>query len=193
MTYGIQREDADIVAKIGKVMPTSTAVSVSDKSRPGKPLDFELNVGGLFNVSNALAAITVARIHNIDDRHIIEGLSKMQPVPGRFESVPTNGRGFDVIVDYAHTPDGLENVLSSARRLNPARLIAVFGCGGDRDKTKRPIMGEIAVRLADRVVVTSDNPRTENADSIIDGILEGIEGGASNGKVVVEPDRRCCN
>jgi UDP-N-acetylmuramoyl-L-alanyl-D-glutamate--2,6-diaminopimelate ligase len=103
--------------------------------------------------------------------------------------VPTNGRGFDVIVDYAHTPDGLENVLKSAQSLNPKRLIVVFGCGGDRDRTKRPIMGKIAAELADRVIVTSDNPRTENPESIIDEILNGVDANLRTQKVTAQSDR----
>ena len=105
-------------------------------------------------------------------------------VPGRFETVD-DGQPFAVLVDYAHTPDSLENVLSAARGLTERRLIAVFGCGGDRDRGKRPLMGEIARRLADRVIVTSDNPRSEDPEAIIDEILAGAGPGAEH-----EVDRR---
>jgi UDP-N-acetylmuramyl-tripeptide synthetase len=103
--------------------------------------------------------------------------------------IETGDKGFDVVVDYAHSPDGLENVLRSSRALEPKRLICVFGCGGDRDPTKRPKMGKIAADLSDLVVVTSDNPRSENPDSIIEQILTGIEDGRENPNVVVEVDR----
>ena len=108
-------------------------------------------------------------------------------VPGRFEPVDA-GQPFAVLVDYAHTPDSLENVLSAARMLTGGRLIAVFGCGGDRDREKRPLMGEITARLADSCIVTSDNPRSERPEAIIDDILAGIPEGADG--VRVEPDRR---
>jgi len=104
---------------------------------------------------------------------IIECLSYSPQVSGRFEKVDA-GQEFMVIVDYAHTPDGLQNVLSTARELQPARLIAVFGCGGDRDKTKRPIMGAIGAELADYCIITSDNPRTEDPDSIVEMVAEGV-------------------
>ena len=110
-------------------------------------------------------------------------------MPGRFELIDTGGRGFHVVVDYAHSPDGLENVLKSARALNPARLICVFGCGGDRDRKKRPLMGGFSATLADLTVVTSDNPRSEHPDAIIADILAGIDGGAANAGIIVDADR----
>jgi len=120
---------------------------------------------------------------------IRNGLESLAGVPGRFELVPTGGRGFTVVVDYAHSPDGLENVLKSARALSPLRLVCVFGCGGDRDPKKRPQMGRISSELADVSVLTSDNPRSENPDAIIEDILAGIEGGRGHGGVVVQADR----
>ena len=110
-------------------------------------------------------------------------LSEMHGVKGRAEVVPT-GRDFTVIIDYAHTPDGLKNILSTFRECKKNRLIVVFGCGGDRDKTKRPIMGNIAVHFADFAVVTSDNPRTEEPGAIIKDILEGMKGSATPYKVI---------
>jgi UDP-N-acetylmuramoyl-L-alanyl-D-glutamate--2,6-diaminopimelate ligase len=109
-------------------------------------------------------------------------------VPGRFEPVD-EGQPFAVLVDYAHTPDSLENVLRAAREVTEGRLIAVFGCGGDRDRDKRPLMGEIGARLSDVCVVTSDNPRSENPRAIIDEILEGIPAGATGADVEVDVDR----
>jgi UDP-N-acetylmuramoyl-L-alanyl-D-glutamate--2,6-diaminopimelate ligase len=118
-----------------------------------------------------------------------KGLAALPHVPRRFEPVPTGDLGFHAIVDYAHTPDGLENLLKSAKALNPKRIICVFGCGGDRDRTKRPIMGRLASELADRVVITSDNPRTEDPDFIIEEIVAGIDPELIESKTVIEPDR----
>jgi UDP-N-acetylmuramoyl-L-alanyl-D-glutamate--2,6-diaminopimelate ligase len=118
---------------------------------------------------------------------IAEGLANCPPPPGRFEPVRA-GQEFAVLVDYAHTPDGLENVLKSARPLTEGRLIVVFGCGGNRDRTKRPQMGRLALELADVAIVTSDNPRKEEPEAIIDEILTGMTG---NGAAIYrEPDRR---
>ncbi len=108
-------------------------------------------------------------------------------MPGRFEAVD-EGQPFGVLVDYAHTPDALENVLAAARQICAGRLVCVFGCGGDRDRGKRPLMGAVAARLADRVIVTSDNPRSEEPLAIIDDVLGGIADGEA--LVEVEPDRR---
>ena len=135
----------------------------------------KLPVGGAFQVANALGAIGATLRLGISPELIAEGLAKMKPVPGRFQSVPTGNRGFSVIVDYAHTPDGLENLLKSARALNPARIICMFGCGGNRDRTKRPKMGKLAGSLAEITIVTSDNPRHEDADEIIAEVLTGMD------------------
>src|SRR5205814_8441540 len=116
----------------------------------------------------------VARAAGLDWDRSLTALCAVPGVPGRFESVDA-GQEFAVIVDYAHSPDGLQNVLSSARALDPARLMVVFGCGGDRDRGKRPIMGRLAAEWADTVVVTSDNPRSEDPASIIRDIMAGIE------------------
>jgi UDP-N-acetylmuramyl-tripeptide synthetase len=142
----------------------------------GPEYSISLPIGGLFNVSNALAAIASTRSRGVSVEAVQRGLAHLAPVPGRFEPVSTNGKDFHVLVDYAHTPDGLENVLKSARALSPNRVVVVFGCGGNRDRTKRPKMGKIASDLADQVVVTSDNPRNEAPDFIISEIMEGITG-----------------
>jgi UDP-N-acetylmuramyl-tripeptide synthetase len=118
-----------------------------------------------------------ARLLGIDDDPIARGLEAVDGVPGRFEAVD-EGQPFTVLVDYAHTPDSLENVLTTARELTSGRLICVFGCGGDRDREKRPIMGRIAAELSDVPIVTSDNPRSEDPGAIIDEIVAGIDGDA---------------
>jgi UDP-N-acetylmuramoyl-L-alanyl-D-glutamate--2,6-diaminopimelate ligase len=135
----------------------------------------DLKLKGRFNVENALAAMASARLLGIADDAIARGLESVTGVPGRFESVD-EGQPFTVIVDYAHTPDSLENVLVTARELTPGRLICVFGCGGDRDREKRPLMGRIAAELADVPIVTSDNPRSEDPRAIIEEIVSGVDG-----------------
>jgi UDP-N-acetylmuramoyl-L-alanyl-D-glutamate--2,6-diaminopimelate ligase len=129
---------------------------------------------GLFNVSNLLGAIAAAKSLGLAHETIAAAIAHAPQVPGRFQTVD-EGQPFAVIVDYAHTPDSLENVLKAARGLTDKRLHVVFGCGGDRDRMKRPLMGEIGARLADRVVVTSDNPRSEDPEAIIEEILAGID------------------
>ena len=127
---------------------------------------------GRFNVYNVLGAFAAARELGVPGPRVVEAIESAGQVPGRFETID-EGQGFAVLVDYAHTPDSLENVLRAARSLTDGRLHVVFGAGGDRDRTKRPMMGEIAGRLADRVIVTSDNPRSEQPQAIIDEILDG--------------------
>jgi UDP-N-acetylmuramoyl-L-alanyl-D-glutamate--2,6-diaminopimelate ligase len=142
---------------------------------------------GTFNLYNCLGALAAAREVGIDDRSIVEGIAGLAGVPGRFEAVDA-GQSFQVLVDYAHTPDSLENILRAGRDLSGNRLIVVFGCGGDRDRGKRPIMGEVATRLADLAVITSDNPRSEQPEEIIADIETGARRGG--GAFAIEPDRR---
>jgi UDP-N-acetylmuramoyl-L-alanyl-D-glutamate--2,6-diaminopimelate ligase len=150
-------------------------------------VDVAVPLGGRFNAANALAAATAARVLGLDPATIAAGIAAAPPVPGRFEAVDA-GQPFAVIVDYAHTPDGLEEVLGAARDAAQGHdVIAVFGCGGDRDRAKRPLMGAVAARLADAVVITSDNPRSEDPAAIISDVLAGI---ADQRHVVVEADRR---
>jgi UDP-N-acetylmuramoyl-L-alanyl-D-glutamate--2,6-diaminopimelate ligase len=141
-------------------------------------------LSGRFNVYNVLAALAAARALGVSADVAVAAIEEAGQVPGRFETVD-EGQPFAVLVDYAHTPDSLENVLAAARLLTKGRLHVVFGCGGDRDRGKRPVMGEIAARLADRVIVTSDNPRSEDPGAIITEILSGI-----SGPVEHEVDRR---
>src|SRR5439155_24193720 len=144
---------------------------------------------GEHNVMNLLGAIGVGLALGLAPDAIATTLAAVGAVPGRFEQVKA-GQPFLVVVDYAHTPAALERVLTTARKLTRGRLGVVFGCGGDRDRGKRPIMGEIAARLADRVWVTSDNPRSERPEAIIDEILVGVRAaGAEPGRYAVEPDR----
>jgi UDP-N-acetylmuramoyl-L-alanyl-D-glutamate--2,6-diaminopimelate ligase len=143
----------------------------------------DLKLRGRFNIENALGALAASRLLGIEDDAIARGLEAVRGVPGRFESV-VEGQPFEVIVDYSHKPEALESVLRTARDLATGRVICVFGCGGDRDRGKRPIMGRIASELADLAIVTSDNPRSEEPQAIIDEILAGV-----TGEVEVEPDR----
>ncbi len=153
----------------------------------GRPLSLRLRLIGDYNLSNAVAAL--AACSNPDTvRSFARALENAPAPPGRMERVD-GGRKFVVLVDYAHTPDALEKLLGACRRLHPRRLICVFGCGGDRDRTKRPKMGRIATSLADFTVVTSDNPRTEPPMSIIREIQPGLSG-RSGARYVIEPDRR---
>lgn len=149
----------------------------------------EVGIGGDFNVMNTLAAATACAVAGLGEAEVAAALSLAAPVPGRFEPVQV-GQDFSVLVDYAHTPDGLEQSLIAARRAaGSGRVIVVFGCGGDRDREKRPLMGAVAARLADRVVVTSDNPRSEDPMSIVDATVAGVPDDYRD-SVVTEPDRR---
>jgi UDP-N-acetylmuramoyl-L-alanyl-D-glutamate--2,6-diaminopimelate ligase len=144
-------------------------------------------VPGAFNVSNALAAIASAGLANLDPQQVASGIAAGGGVPGRLERVDA-GQDFTVVVDYAHKPDALEAVLATLRPLTDGRVVVVLGAGGDRDPGKRPIMGEIAARLADVVVVTDDNPRTEDPAAIRAAVVAGAEGGTA--EVVEIGDRR---
>ena len=141
---------------------------------------------GHFNVANALGAFAAAGEFGVSVEDAAAGLARAERVPGRFEPID-EGQAFAVLVDYAHTPDSLENVLRAARRLSEGRVLAVFGAGGDRDRDKRPKMGRAGAALSDLAIVTSDNPRSEDPEAIIAEVLGGVENGAN---VEVEPDRR---
>ena len=146
-------------------------------------IDLRTKLRGRFNVENILAAVAVSRLLGIENDAIAAGVEALEGVPGRFEAVDV-GQPFAVVVDYSHKPDALENVLRTARELARNRVICVFGCGGDRDRAKRPLMGRIANELADVAIVTSDNPRSEDPAAIIDEVLAGAGAGLE-----VEPDR----
>jgi UDP-N-acetylmuramoyl-L-alanyl-D-glutamate--2,6-diaminopimelate ligase len=175
LTFGLA-DDADIRPEQLELTPTGTRFHAAGLALGPRLL-------GRFNVENVLGAVAAARLLGIEDDAIVRGAEHLAGVPGRFEAVD-EGQPFAVIVDYAHTPEALESVLVEARRLARNRLACVFGCGGDRDRAKRPLMGGVVSRLADRAIVTSDNPRSEPPDAIIEEILQGMEG-----EYEVEPDR----
>jgi len=152
----------------------------------GGEVEVRTGLPGHFNVANALGALAAAVALGVEPEDAAAGLARAGRVPGRFEPVDA-GQGFSVLVDYAHTPDSLENVLRAARRLTAGRLIAVFGAGGDRDRGKRPQMGRAGAELSDLAVVTSDNPRSEQPQAIVAEVLAGTGEGA---EVAVEVDRR---
>ena len=184
-TYAIDA-GADVRAERIELAPRSVrfdAITGADRI----PLRIELPA--LHNVENALAVVATAVAMAWPMDAVVAGLGALRGVPGRLEPVDA-GQDFTVLVDYAHTPDSLENVLRAARAFTPggARLIAVFGCGGDRDRGKRPQMGRVAVELADHTIITSDNPRTEEPGAIIAEIEAGAR--AAGGSYDVEPDRR---
>lgn len=183
-TYGIN-QPADVKAThlVTGLKGTEFKVEYNDGS-----FDINMKLIGLFSVYNALAAIAFSLKEGIDPAIIQTALGKVAGVPGRFEQVD-RGQDYTVIVDYAHTPDGLENILQTAKQLVEKRLITVFGCGGDRDKTKRPLMGEIAARYSDFCVVTSDNPRSEEPQAIISDIIPGVEK-VSGARYAIIADRR---
>jgi UDP-N-acetylmuramoyl-L-alanyl-D-glutamate--2,6-diaminopimelate ligase len=155
---------------------------------PEGEIEVRIPLPGDFNVANALAALGAARALGLDLRAAASALASAEQVPGRFESID-EGQPFSVVVDYAHTPDSLENVLKAARRVTQGRLISVFGAGGDRDRDKRPLMGRAGAELSDIAVVTSDNPRSEDPAAIIGQIEAGIDENVA-AEVAVEEDRR---
>ena len=182
-TYGVKNK-ADVVAKDIEFSLNGAEFTLVTKDDEYK---VSLHMNGMFSVYNVLAAITTAIAQGIDIKTALKALENVKGVAGRFEVVAKKPL---VIVDYAHTPDGLENVLNSAREITPkdGHLICLFGCGGDRDATKRPKMGAIAERIADKIVITSDNPRSEDPQQIITDIIAGLKS-TNPEKVTVEPDR----
>lgn len=183
VTYGIKK-DADLKASNIQYSIHGAKFDVTTKDGEYK---LDLNLNGAFSVYNTLCAMAVAVAYGISYEVSIDTLNNVQNVAGRFEIVHKTPL---VIVDYAHTPDGLENVLKAAREITPegSKLICLFGCGGDRDTTKRPKMGSIAEKFADKVIITSDNPRSENPNQIISDIVAGLKS-MNPDKVFVEPDR----
>lgn len=168
-TFGV-RDKADIA---GSNIDITTRGVVFDLHTPSGDIRIDLPIPGLFSVFNAMGSVGAALALGISLQQIKSGLEVMTSVSGRLEAVPTE-RDFSVFIDYAHTPDALENVLKTVHEFAKARILCVFGCGGDRDRAKRPIMGEIGGRYSDYAIITSDNPRSEDPMSIISSIEEGI-------------------
>lgn len=186
ITYAIDR-DADVRARDLHTGPEGTTFLLETFCGSG---EVRMNLIGRFNVYNALAAIAVCLAEGIPLQAIIDSFSRIEGVRGRFERVD-EGQDFTVVVDYAHTPDGLENVLRIARELARGKVICVVGCGGDRDRGKRPLMANISARLADLSVFTSDNPRSEDPQAIIDEMVAGLaEHSALHERYVSLVDRR---
>lgn len=184
ITYGLS-DNSDIRAKDVKIDLKGSKFTLCFE-------DINININmrliGMFSVYNVLAAIAVALREGISPEIIKTALEKVNGVPGRFEKVD-EGQDFTVIVDYAHTPDGLENILKTGRQVTSHRLITVFGCGGDRDRGKRPLMGEVAARYSDFCVVTSDNPRSEDPEAIINDIIPGLDR-VKDSRYAIISDRR---
>lgn len=169
-TYSIEKESDLQAINIQYFMDRVTFdVKINDKVE-----SFILNIPGRFSVYNALSVIGACLMQNIPIDIIKEGIKNIEGVPGRIQTIPNN-KGFNVIVDYAHTPDGLDNIIKAVREFTKGRVITIFGCGGDRDRKKRPIMAEISANLSDYTIITSDNPRSEVPESIIDEIETGIK------------------
>jgi len=178
-TIGITSDDADLQAE-------SITIDASGSSFTAAGVDFRVPLPGNFNVLNALCAIAIAHALGVENSVIAVALAGAEVAPGRFEPVD-EGQPFAAIVDYAHTPDSLENALRTARELTENRLIVVFGAGGARDSGKREQMGRVASELADLMIVTSDNPRSEEPQVIIDAILAGVAGaGAAEVEIYVD-------
>ncbi|MCL2145022.1 MAG: UDP-N-acetylmuramoyl-L-alanyl-D-glutamate--2,6-diaminopimelate ligase [Endomicrobia bacterium] len=186
--YGAKSgEDADFKAENISVTGAGSSFDITVKNAAEKA---EIKHIGLHNVYNALASLAACLSCGIDFKKAVEGLNCSSQAPGRLERVDTKDSGFEIAVDYAHTDDALKNVLAALKNLKPKRIITVFGCGGDRDRTKRPVMGKTAVEMSDFVFVTSDNPRNEEPYQIILDIEVGIKrAGAKNYKVVVDREQ----
>jgi UDP-N-acetylmuramoyl-L-alanyl-D-glutamate--2,6-diaminopimelate ligase len=181
VSFGLQ-PSADVSAQVREESLSGTRFRLTVH---GRSMDCSTTLIGRHNISNCLAAATVASHHCLSLEEIVEGIAQFHCVPGRLERISC-GQPFDVFVDYAHTDDALRRCLQSLRNITPGRILCVFGAGGDRDRSKRPLLGQ-AASLADQAIVTSDNPRSENPDLIIGEIVAGMS--ATAAKPVIEPDR----
>ena len=184
VTYSASENTCDYSAKNIKLSAGGVKYELVSDNNIGR---VNFKVPGKFSVYNSMCAVICLVEIGMDFSASVEAVSECQGVPGRMEIVETN-TPYTVIIDYAHTPDSLENAITTLKEVTAGRVIAVFGCGGDRDKTKRPIMGEIGTALADIAVITSDNPRSEDPQAIIDDILAGVPK-HKHAKVIVEADR----
>lgn len=179
LTYAVNTNNADYVAKNVKFLPDGVEYElVCDYV--GR---IHCAIPGRFSVYNSLCAAAVVLALGTEFKDVVQAVPKCAGVKGRIEVVPCS-RDFTIIIDYAHSPDGLENIISSLKEIAKGRVVTLFGCGGDRDKTKRPLMGRIASELSDFCIVTSDNPRSENPSEIIENILEGMQNCSTPYKVV---------
>ena len=183
-TYSECRDEADLTAKNLRLFPQRVEFEAVTRDAISR---VRLPIPGGFTIYNALGVLACGLVLGLPLDGCAAALGAARGVKGRIEVVPTP-TDYTVLIDYAHTPDALENILTTVRDFTPGRVICLFGCGGDRDRTKRPRMGAVAGALADVAVVTSDNPRTEVPMDIINDILPGLEGAPA--EVVVEPDRR---
>lgn len=181
LTYGIEQK-SDIMAKDIKITGKGTTFTLIT---PGEERTVSLKLVGKFSVYNVLAAISATLMSGIPIDAIVKTMENVKGVPGRFETVDA-GQNFTVIVDYAHTPDSLENALTTVKEFATGKIISVVGCGGDRDRTKRPLMAKIAATNSDVAIFTSDNPRTEDPAAI----LQDMENGVQDEKYVIYPDRK---
>ena len=182
-TYSLHRNDATVFYRDHQVDRNGMVLTLQ---LPSGPITLNSPLVGDFNIYNILAAATVAVSLGLEQSYIISGLQGSPRIPGRCEYFAAP-RGFSVYVDYAHTPDALQNILKAVFETRPRKLIIVFGAGGDRDKGKRPLMGSMAENYADRIIVTNDNPRSEAPANIINEIIAGI---TDKSKVLIIPDRR---
>ncbi len=180
ITYSLLSDNSTYSAKDINYRPDGVAYSFVGFNTIQK---INIGIGGKFSVYNSMSAVCVLIELGFKLSDIAEAMAKMSGIKGRAEVVPTD-KDFTVIIDYAHTPDGLVNILRSFKNFKESRLVVLFGCGGDRDKTKRAIMGKVATQYADYVIVTSDNPRSEEPSAIIEDILEGVKGSKTPYKVI---------
>ncbi|MBQ7543069.1 MAG: UDP-N-acetylmuramoyl-L-alanyl-D-glutamate--2,6-diaminopimelate ligase [Clostridia bacterium] len=171
VTFSTRKDTADYTAKNAQMHPGGVEYELVGKTRIGR---VRFRVPGGFSVYNSMGAIVCLTELGFPFAQLLTDTAAFGNVPGRMEIVPTD-TPYTVVIDYAHTPDALENVLKSLREITKGKIFAVFGCGGDRDRTKRPIMGSIAAANADVVIVTSDNPRTEDPEAILDDVMAGIQ------------------
>ena len=184
VTFSVDNDKCDYSAKNIRIASSGVKYELVSNSNIGR---IKFAVPGKFSVYNSMGAAVCLVEMGMDFKAVLDALMLCTGVPGRMEIVPADVP-YTIIIDYAHTPDGLENVLNCVREITEGKVICLFGCGGDRDKTKRPIMGEIAAALSDVAVITSDNPRSEDPESIIEDITAGI--GKSGAKIIVDSDRR---
>jgi len=182
ITYSATGKDAYLKAENIQLSPNGVSFTAVVN---GEKVETSLDIPGMFSVHNALGVMAAALSAGLTLHQCAEGISTAAGVKGRMENVPTDG-DYSIIIDYSHKPDALENVLKTLRPVTKGRLISLFGCGGDRDRTKRPIMGKIAIDNSDLVIVTSDNPRTEEPMSIINEILEGMVGYEEKTQVICD-------